>query len=237
MTGRADCISSRPDSCPVKDRVWAVIPLRGGPSGKSRLAGHFDSTARAQIVAELAHRVCASVLAEPRLARILVVTGNPDWVAEAVPEHALVDVVAQPTARPGLNAATTFGREQAIEAGAGRVLVIHADLPDVTAGDISELLDAPTDIVLAPDLAGNGTNAIVVGSHLDDFAFQFGVNSYHAHQRVAAELNAGVTVIRRNGLGRDLDTPDDWSQLEPQARRRLRSGLPTIASDPDARHG
>ena len=106
-----------------------------------------------------------------------------------------------------LNDALTSARDEAVREGAASVLVLLADLPDVTAGDVQAMLELPPcGVVLAPDENGTGTNALHVAA-VSPLTFAFGPESFARHLTQAPD----ALVVRRPGLGRDLDELPDPS--------------------------
>lgn len=221
--------------------VTAVVPVRDGRSGKSRLAARLTPADRGRLVGLLARHVVGTVLSAEGVDRVLVVTQDVGFTAGVVrglgPAGA-VQVVAQPAERPGLNGAVATGRDLAGEgttapgtpaAAAARVLVVHADLPALTTEDVDALLAAPSDVVLAPDRAGAGTNALVVASGVP-FTFRFGADSYAAHRDEAARHGVVPDVVVRPGTGVDLDTAQDWDAYPADVRDRLVRELPAVAA-------
>ncbi|MFF3065392.1 2-phospho-L-lactate guanylyltransferase [Oerskovia sp. NPDC057915] len=124
------------DAFPAGQRVVAVVPLRDGSSGKSRLATVLDPAERSRLVATLARHVVGTLLASEAVERVLVVTSDPrfTWralgtlvepvqppMADAPPTvtdttaegdgPGRLQIVLQPASRPGLNAALDVGRE------------------------------------------------------------------------------------------------------------------------------
>ncbi len=90
----------------------------------------------------------------------------------------------------------------------GGIVVIHGDLPLVTAADIRALLSASenTGCAIAPDRHGAGTNALALREVPAGFAYAFGVDSFNLHrQRLPAEL----AIVERPGLACDIDTRAD----------------------------
>ncbi len=205
-----------------------MVPLRDGRSGKTRLASVLGPEERTRLVTLLARHVVTTLLAAP-VTRVLVVTGDPRFAAGALPPDPRVEVVRQPEERQGLNAAVALGRELALERAPGRVLVMHADLPLLAADDVLALLAPAAPLVLAPDRAGTGTNALVLDPAVRGFRFRFGPGSRVAHTREAAALGLRVAVVERPGTTTDLDTPGDWAALPPGLRARL--GGPTAQPD------
>ncbi len=201
--------------------VVAVVPLRDGRTGKTRLAGPFTAGERTAIVASLARHVVGTLLTTDAVARVLVVTGDPAFAARTLAAHPRLEVLAQPADRRGLNAAVELGRARAVADGAGRVLVMHADLPLLTPDDVAALLAPDAHVVLAADRAGTGTNALVLGADVRGFTFRFGVGSAAAHGAEAAALGLETAVVRRPGTTADLDTPEDWLALPERDRTRF----------------
>ncbi|GAB3174760.1 hypothetical protein GCM10027059_47380 [Myceligenerans halotolerans] len=93
--------------------VTAVVPLRDGVSGKSRLASVLDDDARRALITVLAQHVVGTLLATPQVDGVVVVTADIGFARSALGE--LSDVgdlafLAQPPDRPGLNAALDAAR-------------------------------------------------------------------------------------------------------------------------------
>ncbi|MFD1505696.1 2-phospho-L-lactate guanylyltransferase [Georgenia yuyongxinii] len=215
-----------------REPVVAVVPLRDGRSGKTRLAGVLGADQRTRLVAVLARRVVDALLAAGPVTRVLVVTQDPDFAAGAVPADPRVEVVRQGRNRPGLNPAVALGHERARDGGARRVLVVHGDLPLLTAADVRALLAPTAAVVVAADRTGQGTNALVLDAGLT-FAFRFGPGSRAAHQREADRLDLGAVVVDRPGTAMDLDSPADWAALPGAARDRLARAVgPAVAVGP-----
>ncbi len=94
-----------------------------------------------------------------------------------------------------------------LAAGAGPLLVIHADLPLLAVHDIEILPQAATrhDQALAPDRHLTGTNAVAIadGALID---WCFGADSLNRHRDA---LRPGHAVVQRLGLLVDCDTTSD----------------------------
>ncbi|WP_159798695.1 NTP transferase domain-containing protein [Puerhibacterium puerhi] len=163
-------------------RAVAVVPLRDGVSGKSRLATALDPAARRRLVAALARHVVGTLLASDGVERVVVVTADPPFAREvlaglgAEPGEAAVRlaVLPQPADRPGLNAALDVARAALLAGDAGvcatRLLVAHADLPALTPEDVAALLaasgtvEAPPERTGIPGTAESGAADVVVAT-------------------------------------------------------------------------
>lgn len=183
--------------------VWAIIPAKAPGTGKGRLAGVLDADDRTRLAkAMLAHVVQAARAARGIDRVCLISPARPGLYPD-------VTVLADPGG--GLNDATSAALAEAAKGGASRVLLLHADLPQITARDCELLAAAPAaSIAIAPDRHGTGTNALSLP--LPDaaaFRFAFGTNSFAAHQAEAERLGLAVETILSPGLERDVDEPDD----------------------------
>jgi 2-phospho-L-lactate guanylyltransferase len=182
--------------------TWAVIPAKPAEEGKSRLAGVLTLAQRIQLNRKLFRRTLGIVCAVFPPERVLVVSRDPALLgiaaaagAQALTEHGdnLNQALHQAAAFPGLT---------------GGLLAISTDLPDLTAGDLHALLAAPGAVTIAPDRAGQGTNALLTTPAVC-IPYRFGENSFALHTAEAARLKITPRIVARPGLAFDLDTPED----------------------------
>jgi len=199
----------------LPSEAGVVIPLRSFTRGKSRLAGVLDADAHEQFVRELADRAADAAQAHPTV----VVSSAPEVVEWATARR--LAVIAD---RGSLDAAARDGRAWVVKQGCTRVVVVHADLPDIVT------LDAVT---------GDGPDpvAVIVPCHRDDgtpvlsipvaarFDFSYGAGSFERHRAAAAGAGLTVRVERDRALRFDVDGPDDLAAV--LARR-----TPTAAPKP-----
>ncbi len=89
-------------------------------------------------------------------------------------------------------------------------LILMADVPLATPGDIHRLVDSPADVTIAPGLGG-GTNALVVREPA--FRVDYHGASYLDHCRIADRLGASVDTVDSRRLATDIDEPSDLAEL------------------------
>jgi 2-phospho-L-lactate guanylyltransferase len=183
--------------------TWAIIPVKASPESKSRLAGVLEAPARAALVEAMLARVLDAATGARNVARVGLL-GTPQGTP---PEG--VALLAEPGG--GLNAAVTAALGEAAAKGAGRVVFIHGDLPQVTARDLELLAAAPAgEIAIAPDRHGTGTNALSLPlPEARGFSFAFGPDSFARHNAEAERLGLKIEEIHSPGLARDVDEPED----------------------------
>jgi 2-phospho-L-lactate guanylyltransferase len=208
------------------ERTWAVVPIRGLATAKTRLGPDLDPHARRELVEAMLRRTLVATRDARSIRGTVVVTKDPD-VAGLAHAHRAIGLVEH---APDLNAAIVAARSLAIARGATAVLVLPADLPAISAAAIDALFDAvATDaavragpgrtgiVALIADRHGRGTNALLTAppSIVDP---AFGVASRAVHH--AAATAAGAAYLEIGGpLALDVDTPADLAVAEATVGR------------------
>jgi 2-phospho-L-lactate guanylyltransferase len=184
-------------------KPWALIPAKPFQDAKTRLMPVLDQDCRAALAeAMLARTIAVARAADPDMAIVIVsYPGMADTVAADLGADLLFLSM-----RSGLNeqladAASSLSR-------AGPLLILHADLPFLETADVVAMLETEQQVVVAPDRAGSGTNALMLrgGRRI----FRFGDDSFVQHCTAALSRASTVGSMRRFGLGFDLDGPKDW---------------------------
>jgi 2-phospho-L-lactate/phosphoenolpyruvate guanylyltransferase len=193
-------------------RVRIIVPHRGLPAAKTRLAPVLDPEER--IV--LARTLLSGVLRVARQAAEDVVVISPAAALEEVATDAGARLEVQ--RGMGLNQGLDQARAQALDEGVQVLAVLHGDLPNLSADDVLALLaavDGDRGVAIAPDRGGVGTNGLALRPP-GIIGFRFGAGSFAAHLAEAQAAGQQPAVIRRPGLAFDLDTPEDlarWLEL------------------------
>ncbi|HEY8869090.1 MAG TPA: 2-phospho-L-lactate guanylyltransferase [Candidatus Limnocylindrales bacterium] len=194
-------------------RIWAIVPLRGLESAKSRLAELLDAEERRDLVEELLKRTLRATADTEAIERTLVVSPDPEVLSIALAFGA--ESIQQPSA--GLNAGLRLAREVATARGATALLVVPADLPAVSPSSLGAFLGRAFDaarpdrgqplVVLETDRHGSGTNVLLV-SPPDAIEFAFGAGSRQAHRTMTSSAGGHYQEVT-GPLSLDLDTADD----------------------------
>jgi 2-phospho-L-lactate guanylyltransferase len=202
---------------------WTVVPMRGFAAGKSRLAGMLDPRERHALNTMLLERTLAAVSAcEGSLARCIVATAD-DAVLEFARASGAVALQDAPGA--GLNASLEAARTFAVLRGAWSLLVLAADLPDVTGEALRALRVAVPErgFALIADKHATGTNGLLLPADCP-LEFSFGEASLARHLATIRALGAEpVMWTGEPALALDLDTPAD---LVAWQRAQASAGLP-----------
>jgi 2-phospho-L-lactate guanylyltransferase len=179
-----------------------VVPAKRLAVAKTRLRPLTTGTGEghaAWVLALLADTVAAAV-ASPGVARVVVVTDDPD-AAAVVRDLGAATVPDEPDR--GLNPALAHG---ARAAGTAAVAALSSDLPALRADELAAALATAAEAAprcFVADAGGTGTTLLTaVGVPLDP---RFGRGSAAAHRAGGARALAGAWP----GLRRDVDTADD----------------------------
>jgi 2-phospho-L-lactate guanylyltransferase len=205
-------------------RRVAIVAIRGTTGAKSRLASRFSGPERDNLAWTMLTRVLATLHASQVVDHVLLVTREPEATYCHVSDAIHQTILPQSAGRPGLNPAFDLGREWAIAHDYDALLILHPDLPLLEVPDLHAILRPAASLVIAPDLADRGTNALLL--HVGhprggQFVFGFGTESHAHHLAEAERLELPVATVRTPGLARDLDGPSDWDKLPATIQARL----------------
>lgn len=192
--------------------TWTLVPIRGLATGKTRLATVLGAQARRELCTSMLLGTLDAVAgACDGLARCIVVSADAQARAAAADRGAQVlDDPPQAMAGRTLDAALEAARASARAAGAGRLLVLSADMPGVDADALRHLLATapPAGAVLLADKSGTGTNGMLIPADLP-LPFAFGCGSLQRHRQALAALGVQAACSDDRRLAFDIDTPDD----------------------------
>jgi 2-phospho-L-lactate/phosphoenolpyruvate guanylyltransferase len=194
----------------------AVIAVKQRLRCKMRLAEALAPATRIQLVRSMLATVVSAAGRARTVRQVIVVSPERDSVPAEIP--VLADT------GECLNRALTQAHRVLHEFGCREVVILLADLPNITPADIDALVRAArrSGFAIAPDAAGVGTNALcLVSAH--PFRFQFGRDSLRLHVQEGKHLGLSARVLRLPGLEFDVDSPVDLDRLDGQrwlARRQ-----------------
>ncbi len=199
--------------------LWAIIPASPLEEGKSRLAEALTQAERHALNRSFFRRTVETTAAVVDPANILVVSRSSALLdlARGLGVEGLLEAPPH-----GLNQALTQAADFARLRGASAVLSVSCDLPFLTAEELHALLGAARrgGLAIAGDRAGTGTNALVIAP-IGCIPYCHGPGSFAAHRRWAAANGLSMDIVRRAGLSFDIDTPDDFEQMEDIMRETL----------------
>jgi len=203
-----------------------LIPVRALATGKTRLGAILTPTERTALVKAMFDYVVATA---QQVAATYILSRDPAVLALA--DRPLIERAS------GLNPAL---EQASIELGGTEpIMVLHADLPLVTTGDLHAMLAMLdcADAVAAPDRRGRGTNALLL-ARPGLIPYAFGADSLAAYRATAERQGLRIALCSRPGLEHDLDTPEDLRLLSNMTADGMRVGnVPLATSDGDCTAG
>jgi len=192
----------------------ALVPLKDLVQAKSRLAGLLRPSERRALAQAMVEDVLAVLSSHPQISRVTLVSDDPGagllaaqygiryWPESALPCR-------------GLNAVITCASELLAADCEEPLLVLHGDLPLITAADITAVLARHGELgglVIGCDRRGAGTNLLAFSSGRAP-EFCFGADSCNRHREAARAAGMPVAVIRRPGIGLDVDEAADLAAV------------------------
>ena len=204
--------------------IVAVVPMKPLSQSKTRLSGVLTQQERADLSLAMFGRVITA--AREALGVVWVIGGDESVKLTAE------DLGAVWLEDPGndLNGSLSFALGKACGDGISAIY-LPADLPFVTAADITKIAQASNDgetLTLSPAQQDGGTNAMLIPKCLS-FPPLLGKNSFRLHEQQASSLRIPYTVCLSDGLALDLDTPDDLALCERLQPGFLSKTIPAAA--------
>ncbi len=191
-------------------RIAAIVPAKPLARAKTRLGDTLSDAERANVAAQLLERVLAALHAAHGIDSVWVVGGD-ERVRDLAARHD-----AEYVEEPGhdLNESLALALER-LPSEVTHALLIPMDLPFLSGEALDLLVDDAsqdgTDVLIAPDRWGHGTNALLV---VRPFRLQpaFGVESLARHMAAAASQGLAVAVFYSRDFAFDIDTPADLAE-------------------------
>ena len=191
-----------------------VIPIKQLSGAKQRLSGVLTADQRQALCRAMIEDVLEVATTCDQIGEIVVVTADAE-VASLVTSYG-ARVLAEPQL-PGLINAVTHAAEVLASEGTEVMIFLPGDTPlisveelEVVLGGMSAQNNAQFLIVPASDLGGSNC---VVCSPPNCMEFGFGEDSFRRHLATARRLEVEATVLKLPGIGLDVDTPEDLSEL------------------------
>jgi len=193
--------------------VFALVPLKDRSAAKSRLSTILDEESRRELAKGLAENVLDALTNADEITGICVVTDDHHLSNLATAYG--VEVMADP--QKGLNPAVSFGLRQLAERGVEQCLILHGDLPLVSASDVDGLirshrrqLEATKGeaIGLVACKNGQGTNALILRP-ASQFPLHYGKDSFRRHLDEAEKAGVQPVILEQPLIALDIDTPED----------------------------
>ena len=195
--------------------ICVVVPVKPFRRAKSRLSPVMPRPIRAALARALLSRTL-DILASCNLQLAACIVSRDITALDMARRRG---AIALAESESGLNAALNQAREWAVAQGAQALLVLPADLPLVTAADITAMLELdrePHCAVIAPDAHGEGTNALYLRPP-DALHFAFGPQSFYEHCAQAETSHLALHIYCSPTLALDLDTPADLKRVSLDA--------------------
>jgi 2-phospho-L-lactate guanylyltransferase len=192
--------------------MQVLLPLKEFAASKQRLAGVLSVTERACLLQSMVGDVLGVLTQHRDIERIAICSRDraAQWLANC---YDVEFIDEQRTGAADLNSAVNTAVSNLAENGCSDILVVHGDLPLLSAQDISTFLQRHRDaqscaVTIAPDRRGVGTN-LLAWRPLQQFQTQYGADSFALHCARAGALDAQLSICELPGARCDIDEPDD----------------------------
>jgi 2-phospho-L-lactate guanylyltransferase len=198
---------------PIVPVVDALVPVKAAADGKARLQCLLSPGQRQALVRAMLRDVVETLRAAPGLRSVAVTSPDAEMLTLAARYGA--EPLLEPAGAGGLNGALTAAITQLHAAGAGAVLIVQGDVPEIGPDDVAALLDGIATraaLVRGVPSADGGTSALLLRPP-DAVTPRFGPDSFRRHAAVARAAGVAFECCRRPALAVDIDRPEDVGRL------------------------
>lgn len=212
----------------------AVIPIKQLEDAKQRLSGLLNPNERKLLFQAMVDDVLTAVEACTYIDNIVVVT-NDQAVAELARGFG-AEIRPEPEPPGLIEAVTETGKQLAAE-GVECMLFLPGDVPLVTPEELEVVLEGfgmsgQPEFMIVPASDLGGSNCVAC-SPPDCMSFGFGIDSFRKHLALARDRGIDPQVTKLPGIGLDIDTPSDISELMAEIELSIegqgaRSGYSTV---------
>lgn len=209
-------------------RIWALVPVKTFHSAKSRLASMMSVEDRHTLALAMTWDVVTALKHSQLIARVVTVSD-----ISALNHLIGLDGIDHFHTRraQGLNQDLTIAARWAQSQGATHVLIVHADLPQLTPQAVNGFLAGARDmpasqIRIAACKQGTGTNLLLAPVPLP-LSLVFGKSSLARFRRIATAADISVDVVHDASLANDIDNPEDFRALMAAHARGAQVGRAT----------
>lgn len=192
----------------------ALVPLKDLVEAKTRLAGLLSPSERRALAQAMLEDVLALLACHPEISGTTLVSDDPAAYLLAA-QYGAAHWPETDLGCRGLNAVVHSASAKLMDSCDEPILLLHADLPLLSIEDITAVLvarRASRGLVVGCDRHGTGTNLLCFDAASAP-RFCFGQDSCARHLAAASDQGIGSTVLRRPGIGLDVDEPRDLELL------------------------
>jgi len=190
--------------------IHAIVPLKIIKQSKTRLSG-LSSKDRRKLTIAMLSNVLVALRKSRKIDDVIVVSGDKGVSRIA---HLYGAKLLWEGKRHGLNKAVKLAIGKLGQEDAETAVIIHADLPLLTAKDVDAFVSSSkhVQIAIAPCKNGTGTNALLLRPPTV-IPPAFGRDSFRAHLSLARKSKFRWKVLRISGIQFDIDDPQDLREF------------------------
>ena len=181
--------------------IWALLPFKGPEGAKERLGAYLSAGERRDLTLAMVQDVL-DALTRASLSGVLIVSRSPAAVELAREFDAEVFADTADDLTGAVTEASAFVADRA-----EGTMIVHGDLPLLTADEVNRAIRGHRDITLLPDRHDIGTNCIIA-TPPNAMTYQFDGTSFEPHKALARRAGFEPRILRLPGFALDIDTID-----------------------------
>ena len=189
--------------------MWAIVPFKGVPSGKSRLAEHLSVADRATCAFAMLRDVLTALSNAPLLDGIVLSSPMPELPDLSEFNNLTVYQDHAQSLAEAVTEASDFAKR---ELGATSTFIVPADIPMIQSADVEQAVSVHDQATIIPDANDIGTNGLLC-TPPNAFKYVFDGRSFRPHMKAAQEAGLNPQALRVSNFALDVDTIEDLRKV------------------------
>ena len=197
--------------------MWAIVPYKEPPFGKSRLSSRLTPAQRTVLATTMLEIVVEALSRAELVQGILLVSDSMNLVELTLKENIIILETETTNLRDAVTQASRFASKQL---SCPTTFIVPADLPLITPEHIDFAITQHERVTIIPDARLQGTNGIIA-TPPNAFEYVFNGQSFQDHQYNARVAGLHPKSLQIETFSYDVDTFDDLMlviQMSPDSR-------------------
>lgn len=189
--------------------MWAIVPYKGVPSGKSRLAEHLGDDQRRELSLAMLHDVLNALTRAESLTGVIVSSPSLDALNDVPIDgiHKFRDHGS--TLAEAVTEAAQYAMRQF---SASSTFIVPADVPLIQSSEVDFAIGCHNQVTIIPDDHEIGTNGLIC-TPPDAIEYVFDGKSFEPHKQAATKKGIAHNSLHIASMGHDIDTIYDLKKV------------------------
>ena len=185
--------------------MWAIVPYKEPPCGKSRLSNRLTLDQRIALATTMLEAVVSALSQAESITGTLLVSNSTNLDKFTKERNTIVLATQANNLKDAVTQASVFATNRL---SCRATFIVPADLPLISTEDVDNVVVQHEEVTILPDARLMGTNGIV-STPPNVLQYVFNGQSFHDHQKNARDAGIHPKTVQLDAFSYDVDTFED----------------------------